>query len=57
MTVMQALSVGGGLTTRGTERGIRIERRAEDGTVKMYSVKGLDRLQPNDVLRVQEGWF
>jgi len=57
MTVVQAISVGGGLTARGTERGIRIERRAPDGTVKTYSAKGLERLQPNDVLRVQEGWF
>jgi len=57
MTVMQALSVGGGLTVRGTERGIRIERRAADGTVRVYSAKGMELLQPNDVLRVQEGWF
>jgi polysaccharide export outer membrane protein len=57
MTVMQALSVGGGLTVRGTERGIRIERRAADGTVRTYSVRGPDRLQANDVLRIPESWF
>jgi len=57
MTVVQALSVGGGITGRGTERGIRLERRAADGTVRAYSVKGLDRLQANDVLRVPESWF
>ena len=57
MTVMQALSVGGGITGRGTERGIHIERRAPDGTVRTYSVKGPDRLQANDVLRIPESWF
>jgi polysaccharide export outer membrane protein len=57
MTVMQALSVGGGLTVRGTERGIRIERRAEDGSVRSYTAKGPEKLQPNDVLRVPESWF
>jgi len=57
MTVMQALSVGGGLTGRGTERGIRIERRGPDGTVKAYTARGPERLQPNDVLRILESWF
>ena len=31
MTVLQALALGGGLSPRGTERGIRIHRRGEDG--------------------------
>jgi polysaccharide biosynthesis/export protein len=57
MTVMQALSVGGGLTVRGTERGIRIERRGPDGSVKAYTARGPERLQPNDVLRIPESWF
>lgn len=57
MTVMQALSMGGGLTTRGSERGIRIERRAADGKVITRAVRGSDKLQPNDVLRVPESWF
>jgi polysaccharide export outer membrane protein len=57
MTVMQALSVGGGLTVRGTERGIRIERRAADGTIRTYTARGPERLQPNDVLRIPESWF
>jgi polysaccharide export outer membrane protein len=57
MTVMQALSVGGGLTVRGTERGIHVERRTTDGQVRAYTVKGQDKLQPNDVLRVPESWF
>src|SRR5688572_3515639 len=34
MTVMQALSVGGGLTVRGTERGVRLHRRDARGAVQ-----------------------
>lgn len=57
MTVMQALSVSGGLTERGAERGIRVERRERDGKVGIYVVRGQDKLQPNDVLRIPESWF
>ena len=57
MTVMQGISVGGGLTVRGTERGIKVERRSTDGRVQSITVRGQDRLQPNDVLRVPESWF
>ena len=57
MTVAQALSLGGGLTQRGTERGIRVERRTTDGSVKTYNIRGQDPLQANDVLRVPESWF
>ena len=31
MTLMQALATGGGLTLRGTEKGIRVHRKAEAG--------------------------
>ena len=57
MTVMQALSLGGGLTAKGTERGVLLERRIASGGVKTYSVRGQDKVQANDVLRVQESWF
>jgi polysaccharide export outer membrane protein len=56
MTVAQALSLGGGLTPRGTERGIRVERTIE-GSVRTYNIRGQDPLQANDVLRVPESWF
>lgn len=57
MTVRQALSVGGGLTVRGTERGIRIERRGPDGKPRSYSVRLTDKLKPDDVVYVPESWF
>lgn len=57
MTVMQALAVGGGLTPRGTQRGIVIKRRGQDGKVHSYRSKLPDKLQPDDVVYVKESWF
>lgn len=57
MTVLQALSAGGGLTPRGTERGLRIKRRDAGGKLQTIDVKGDDLLQPNDVVYVKESLF
>ena len=57
MTVMQAISVGGGLTERATERGININRRGPNGKLQRVEVSPTDRIQPEDVIHVKEGWF
>lgn len=57
MTVAQALSAGGGLTQRGTERGLRIARRGADGSVHTIDAKGDDLVQTDDVITVKESWF
>lgn len=57
LTIRQALSLGGGLTVRGTERGIKLERRTKDGKTVSYRPEPSERLQPNDVLHVPESWF
>ena len=57
MVVMHALSLGGGLTPRGTERGLKINRRAPDGSVRKLDVKLTDRVQPDDVIYVGESLF
>ncbi len=57
MTVMQALSVAGGLTPRGTERGVRVTRRAPSGQVQEVGVSLNDTLKPNDVVYVKESLF
>ncbi len=57
MTVMQALSAGGGLTLRDTERGLRIERAAADGNPRTIDAHLGTRVEPNDVIRVAESWF
>lgn len=57
MTVMQALAQGGGLTPRGTERGLRLHRRSPDGQVEVLDAKMTQRLQPDDVIYVRESLF
>jgi polysaccharide export outer membrane protein len=57
MTVMQALSVGGGLTLRGTERGLRIQRRDIEGNLKEITAKSGDLVQPEDVIYIKESLF
>jgi polysaccharide export outer membrane protein len=57
MTVMQALSVGGGLNLRGTERGIRVNRRGGNGKVETLQSELTDLLKENDVIFVRESWF
>ncbi len=57
MTIMQALSVGGGLTPRGTERGLKVGRYAPDGTFRTIEAHLTDLLEPNDVIYVKEGLF
>ena len=57
MTVMQALSVGGGLNVRGTERGIRISRQSDNGQVRTFESKMTDLVQENDVIYVKESLF
>jgi len=57
MTVMQALSVGGGVTPRGTDRGLKIRRRGSDGTLNTIDARLTDLVQANDVLYVRESWF
>jgi polysaccharide export outer membrane protein len=57
MTVMQALSVGGGLNVRGTQRGIRINRNPENGKLVTLEGKVSDLVQENDVIFVKESLF
>ncbi|HEY6967457.1 MAG TPA: polysaccharide export protein EpsE, partial [Burkholderiales bacterium] len=57
MTVMQALSVGGGITPRGTERGLRIRRKTPDGGFQRLDARLTDRLEPDDVVYVPESLF
>ncbi|MEW6706221.1 MAG: polysaccharide export protein EpsE [Pseudomonadota bacterium] len=57
MTVMQALATGGGLTQRGTERGLRVHRRGPDGKVQVLQPGMDDRLREGDVVYVRESLF
>ncbi len=57
MSVMQALSVGGGLTPRGTDRGLKINRLMPDGSVRTIDAKLTDLVQVDDVIYVKESIF
>jgi polysaccharide export outer membrane protein len=57
MTVMQAISVGGGLTPRGTLRGLQVQRRTPDGQVRTAGVHQTDVVQADDVILVRERLF
>lgn len=57
MTVAQALATGGGLTMRGTERGLRIKRRNTDGVLETIDTQAGDLLHADDVVFVRESLF
>lgn len=60
MSVMQALSLGGGVTPRGTDRGIKIHRRikdAKDGAFNVVDARLTDPLQADDVIYIKESLF
>lgn len=57
MNVMQALAAGGGVTLRGTERGLRVHRRVVGGNVQVIEPTMSDPLQDGDVVYVRESLF
>lgn len=57
MTVMQALATGGGVTGKGTQRGIVRHRRDATGKVREDSVSLDDDVRDQDVIYVKESLF
>ncbi len=57
MTVMQALASGGGVTGKGTSRGIVRHRRDANGKVREESVSLDDDVHDQDVIYVKESLF
>jgi polysaccharide export outer membrane protein len=57
MTVQQALAQGGGPTVRGTERWLRLHRRAADGKVQVLRPTPQDAIVADDILYVRESIF
>jgi polysaccharide biosynthesis/export protein len=57
LTVMQALATGGGLTLRGTERGLRLHRKGVDGKLQVLQPAMDDVLLDGDVVYVRESLF
>jgi polysaccharide export outer membrane protein len=56
MTVMQAIALGGGINTRGTERGVKIHRREGNGVNKI-DARLTDEVRVDDVIYVKESIF
>ena len=57
MTVSRAISAGGGLTPRGSERNTLIKRRDGTGKELKMSAAGSDPVLPDDVVRVRQSLF
>lgn len=57
MTLMQSLATGGGITQRGTEKGIRVHRKGADGKVEIIQLPMDESLKDGDVVYVKESLF
>lgn len=57
MSVVQALSMGGGVTARGTQKGIRILRRDAGSGMQELDTQLADLLKKDDVVYVKESLF
>jgi polysaccharide export outer membrane protein len=57
MTVVQAISLAGGVTAKGSIRRVEIKRKSADGQDTVIKPKLDDFVLPNDVIRVKESIF
>lgn len=57
LTVMQALATGGGLTARGTEKGLRLHRKTTGGKLQVLEPAMDETLRDGDVVHVRESLF
>lgn len=57
MTLRHALAHSGGISLRGTGRGIRIHRRDADGKIAVIEPEQDDSIKPDDVIHVREALF
>ena len=57
MSLMQVLAQSGGVTPRGTERGIKVHRRDANGAVSVIELQMNDPVVRDDVIYVKESLF
>ena len=57
MTLLEALAQAGGLTARGTDRGIRVHRKDAAGVDHVFEMKMNDHIERDDVIYVKESLF
>lgn len=56
-TVIEAIALAGGLTTRGSERRVQIKRKGKDGHYAVVKAAASDPVFPDDVIRVRQSIF
>jgi polysaccharide export outer membrane protein len=57
MTVMQAISLAGGITPRGSEGRVKLRHKVPDGQWEEKSVAPQDKVAADDVIYVRESLF
>ncbi len=57
LTLAQAIAKGGGLTLRGTDRGVRVHRRYGSKQIQILEPKLDDPIRPDDLIFVRESVF
>lgn len=57
MTIMQAISLGGGITLRGSDRRLLVRRKGSNGEYSESGGKLTDVVHPDDVIYVKESFF
>ncbi len=57
MTVAQAIAKGGGLTLRGTDRGVRLHRRIGERNIQILEPKLDDPVKADDLIFIRESIF
>ena len=57
LTVQQAIALAGGLTERGSTRGMKIRREVAPGRFEEINVKLTDYVQPNDTVIVRQRYI
>ena len=57
MTLMQVLAASGGITQRGTEKGLRVHRKGADGKTQVIQPGMEDLVRADDVVYVRESLF
>ena len=57
MSLMQVLAQAGGITQRGTERGIKVHRRDANGAVTIVDLQMNDPVLRDDVVYIKESLF
>jgi len=57
MTARQAVAAAGGVSMRGTERGMTVHRKDASGKIQIIKIDMTEQVRPDDVINVRESLF